>query len=94
MRRKFFGLAFSTLFLALCFPTQAQQPKKIPRIGYLALRDAASDSNRSEAIRLVLRKLGYIEGQNIVTEYRYAEGKFDRVPELVAELIRMKISSW
>ena len=91
MRRKFFGLALSTLFLALCFPAQAQQPKKIPRIGYLALNDAASDSNRSEAIRLVLRKLGYIEGQNIVTEYRYAEGKFDRVPELVAELIRMKI---
>jgi len=70
---------------------QAQQPKKIPRIGYLAATDPASDSARSEAIRLALRELGYIEGQNIATEYQYAEGKPDRLPELVAKLVRLKV---
>ena len=54
---------------------QAQQPKKVPRIGYLWTNDPASDSTRAEAIRLALRELGYIEGQNIAIEYRYAEGK-------------------
>ncbi len=53
----------------------AQQPKKLPRIGYLSAVDAASESARSEAIRLALRELGYIEGQNIAIEYRYGEGK-------------------
>ena len=57
---------------------QAQQPKKVPRIGYLSASDPATDSARSEAIRLALRELGYIEGQNIAIEYRYAEGKHDR----------------
>ena len=52
---------------------------------------AASDSARSEAIRLALRELGYIEGQNIASEYRYAEGKPDRYPELAAELVRLKV---
>ena len=50
---------------------EAQQPKKVIRIGYLSPRDAASESTRAEAIRLALRELGYIEGQNIATEYRY-----------------------
>ena len=53
--------------------------------------DAASESIRSEAIRLALRELGYIEGQNIAIEYRYAEGKRDRFPELAAELVRLKV---
>ena len=70
---------------------EAQQPKNVPRIGYLSGRDAANESARSEAIRLALRKLGYIEGQNIATEYRYAEGKPDRYPELLAELVRLKV---
>ncbi|MGI0025026.1 MAG: ABC transporter substrate-binding protein [Nitrososphaera sp.] len=69
----------------------AQQPKKVFRIGYLSSGDAASDSARSEAIRLALRELGYIEGQNIAIEYRYAEGKLDRLPELAAELVRLKV---
>jgi putative ABC transport system substrate-binding protein len=69
---------------------QAQQPKRIPRIGYLAATDRASDSIRSEAIRLALRELGYIEGQNIAFEYRYGEGKPDRYAELAAELVRLK----
>ena len=70
---------------------QAQQPKKVPRIGYLSSFDPATESTRSEAIRLALRELGYIEGQNIAIEYRYAEGKVDRFPELAAELVRLKV---
>ena len=61
------------------------------RIGYLSSVDAASESARSEGIRLALRELGYIEGQNIAIEYRYAEGKNDRLPELAAELVRLKV---
>jgi hypothetical protein len=68
---------------------QAQPPKKVPRVGYLSVSDAAGESSRSEAIRLALRELGYIEGQNIAIEYRYAEGKLDRVPELAAELVHL-----
>ena len=70
---------------------EAQQPKKVSRIGYLSPGDPASESARSEAIRLALRELGYIEGQNIAIEYRYAEGKRDRFPELAAELVRLKV---
>ncbi len=70
---------------------QAQQSKKIPRIGYLSTLDQARDSGRFQAIRLGLRELGYIEGQNITIEYRYAEGKQDRLPELVNELVRLKV---
>ena len=62
----------SDLFLNLA---EAQQPKKVQRIGYLSAADAATESARSEAIRLALRERGYMEGQNIASEYRYAEGK-------------------
>jgi putative tryptophan/tyrosine transport system substrate-binding protein len=79
------------VLLAVAVIAEAQQPKKIPRIGYLSAQYPATDSVRSEAIRLNLRKLGYIEGQNIATEYRYAEGKQDRFPELVAELVSLKV---
>jgi putative tryptophan/tyrosine transport system substrate-binding protein len=58
----------------------AQQPTKIPRIGYLSNTDPASESGRFEAIRQALRERGYIEGENIAIEYRYAEGKQDRAP--------------
>jgi putative ABC transport system substrate-binding protein len=69
----------------------AQQPKKVPRIGYLSNADPATDSARAEGIRLALRDLGYIEGQNIVFEYRYASGKRDRAAGLAAELVRLKV---
>ena len=69
----------------------AQQPKKILRIGYLGATDAGGESIRSEAIRLALRERGYIEGQNIAIEYRYAEGKRERFPDLAAELVRLKV---
>jgi putative ABC transport system substrate-binding protein len=81
----------ATFFLTTASLAEAQQPKKVPRIGYLAPRDAASESTRSEPIRLALRERGYVEGQNIATEYRYAEGKLDRLPELAAELVRLKV---
>jgi putative tryptophan/tyrosine transport system substrate-binding protein len=70
---------------------EAQQPKKMPRIGYLSSLDQTRDSTRSGAIRLALRELGYVEGQNIASEYRYAEGKRDLAPELAAELVRLKV---
>jgi putative tryptophan/tyrosine transport system substrate-binding protein len=70
---------------------EAQQPKKIQRIGYLAGSDAAGESNRAAAIRQGLRDLGYIEGQNIVIEYGFAEGKWDRFGEIAAELVRLKV---
>ncbi len=78
--------------LITCFVSaEAQQPKKVTRIGYLTPLNPATESTRSEAIRLALRELGYIEGQNIAIEYRYAEGKRDRLPELAAELVRLKV---
>ena len=79
------------VLLAVCFSAEAQQPKKVPRIGFLSTFDPATDSTRYEAIRLALRERGYIDGQNIVTEYRYAQGKLDRLPELAAELVRLKV---
>ncbi len=70
---------------------QAQQPKKVPRIGYLAVSSAAAHAPRTEGFRQGLRELGYIEGKNIVIEQRYAEGNLDRLPELAAELVRLKV---
>jgi putative ABC transport system substrate-binding protein len=69
----------------------AQQPKKVYRLGYLSSGDPSSESVRAEAIRKPLSELGYREGQNIGIEFRYAEGKFDRHPELAAELVRLKV---
>jgi ABC-type uncharacterized transport system substrate-binding protein len=91
MKRKISILAVSAMLFALCVPAEAQQPKKVPRIGYLSSFDAARDSARAEAIRLALRELGYVEGQNIAIEYRYGEGNRDRYPELAAELVRLKV---
>jgi putative ABC transport system substrate-binding protein len=69
----------------------AQQPKKAFRIGYLVTGNSTSEYTRSERIRQHLRELGYIEGQNIAIEYRYGDGKLDRMPELAAELVRLKV---
>jgi putative ABC transport system substrate-binding protein len=80
-----------TVFLLTVSSTEAQQPKKVPRIGYLSLLDPASESIRVEGIRQRLRALGYIDGQNIATEYRSAEWQLDRLPALAAELVRLKV---
>ena len=91
MRKTVISFALTALFYALCLPVWAQQPKKVPRIGYLSESEPARESARAEAIRLALHELGYVEGQNIAIEYRYAEGKRDRYPELAAELVRLKV---
>ena len=91
MRYKAIAFLLLALAIASVNLTEAQQPKKVARLGYLSNTDAATDSARAERIRLALRELGYIEGQNIAIEYRYAEGKFDRLPELAAELVRLKV---
>jgi putative ABC transport system substrate-binding protein len=91
MRKTITGFALSTLLFALGVSVDAQQPKKVPLIGYLSPLDPATESARAEGVRLALREHGYVEGQNIATEYRYSEGKRGRFPELVAELVRLKV---
>src|SRR5262245_18927924 len=90
-KRKLSSFALCAMLLALWLPAEAQQPKKVQVIGYLSLTDPATDSPRAEAIRLALRERGYIEGQNIAIEYRYAEGKNDRLPGFATELVRLKV---
>ena len=91
MKKQIIALAFGVTLYAVCFSAEAQQPTKVPRLGYLSPVDPASDSPRAEGIRLALRELGYIEGQNIAIEYRYAEGRPDRESGLAAELVRLKV---
>jgi len=91
MIKKILVYLLATFFLTTASLAQAQQPKKVSRIGYLSAGDPTSDSAGAEAIRQALRERGYIEGQNIAIEYRYGEGKPDRYPELLAELVRLKV---
>ena len=91
MKKKIIGLTFCALLLALCSLAQAQQPPKTPRIGFLGATSPSTIRVRLEAFRNGLRELGYVEGKNLVIEYRYAEGKLDRVPALAAELVRLKV---
>jgi putative ABC transport system substrate-binding protein len=83
------GVALGALLFALRVPAHAQQAKKVPRIGFLS----ASRQPWDEAFRQGLHKLGYVEGQNITIEYRYAEGKFARLPDLAGELVRFKVDA-
>jgi putative ABC transport system substrate-binding protein len=76
---------------AFCYSAEAQQPNKIPRIGVLFATVASQQASRAEAFKQGLNELGYIEGRNIKTEYRYAEGKLDRLPGLAEELVRLKV---
>jgi putative ABC transport system substrate-binding protein len=80
------ALLVSSVYLA-----EAQQPKKVFRIGYLSSGNPTTESARAEGLRLALRDLGYIEGQNIAIEYRFAEGRPDRESGLAAELVRLKV---
>ena len=90
MMRQIFWVPLCALLLALGVPVEAQQPKKISRVGYLAAVSAAADAPRLEAFRQGLRDLGYIEGQNMIIEYRHESGGFERLPELAAELVGQK----
>jgi putative tryptophan/tyrosine transport system substrate-binding protein len=93
MRRKIFVGLLATVLLTTAPPTQAQQPAKFHQIGYLSTDSPSTIAARIEAFRQGLRELGYVEGKNIVIEWRFAEGKADRLPGLVAELVRLKVDA-
>src|SRR4051812_15966758 len=83
--------AAGVLCFALCVSAQAQQAKKIYRIGYLSALDPSVESARAEAIRLALRDIGYVEGRNIAIEYRYTNGKIENAAAAAAELARLNV---
>jgi putative ABC transport system substrate-binding protein len=91
MRRNVMCLTLCAMLLALSASAQAQRPGKIPRIGFLTAGSPSVFPGRIEAFRQGLRELGYEEGKNIVIEWRYSEGKLDRLPTLAAELVRLKV---
>src|SRR5262244_2073862 len=92
MNKKLVCFALCATLFAVCFPAQAQQAKKVSRIGFLAVSgDHNTPGPWVEAFRQGLRDLGYTEGKNIVVEYRYIEGKLNRIPSLVAELVQLKV---
>ena len=86
-----FAFAITAILVALCSHAAAEPPAKVYRIGYLQAPPPSAVASRTEAFRQGLRALGYIEGKNIVVEWRFAEGKLDRVPGLVAEFVRLKV---
>jgi ABC-type uncharacterized transport system substrate-binding protein len=85
------SILIAVVLFAVGVIAEAQQPLKVPRIGFLSAVSPSSISPRTEAFRQGLRELGYVEGKSIVIEYRWAEGKFDRLPDLAAELVRLKV---
>jgi putative tryptophan/tyrosine transport system substrate-binding protein len=91
MKKKITFLTLCALLLALCSSATAQQPPKVQRIGYLTANSSSVELPRVDAFRQGLRALGHIEGQNIVIEYRFTDGKFERLPDLAAELVRLKV---
>jgi putative ABC transport system substrate-binding protein len=91
MRTKILGFVLRALLLALCLPAEAQQPAKVPHIGYLVFNPLTSQVARVEALRQGLRELGYVEGRNIVIDWRSADGKLERLSALAAELVRRKV---
>jgi putative tryptophan/tyrosine transport system substrate-binding protein len=91
MHRRITVLALCAPLLELSVPAAGQQPAKVPRIGLLIASSLSLASPRVEAFRQGLQDLGYVEGKNIVIEYRYGEGKPDRLPTLAAELVSLKI---
>ena len=91
MTKQILGFVLSAMLFAVGGSAEAQQPVGIPRIGILAPLSVSSFSGRLEGLRKRLRELGYVEGENIVIEYRYAEGKPERLPELATELVQLKV---
>jgi putative tryptophan/tyrosine transport system substrate-binding protein len=91
MIKTIIGLALGSILLALGLSAEAQQPTKMARIGYLSPGDPVSRVYRIEAFRQGLKELGYVEGKNIVIEYRFAEARPERLPELARELVALKV---
>jgi len=92
MSKKIVGLALGAVLLALSFPAGAQQPAKVPRVGYISVSGTPDKPGQYvEAFRKGLRDLGYVEGKNILVEYRYVEGRLDRYPSLAAEFVQLKV---
>jgi len=91
MNKKIYWLALGAMLFALCMPAEAQQPTKIPRIGYLSGSSPSTSPARRKAFQQGLHELGYVEGKNMIIEWRFAEEKFDRLPALAAELVRLKV---
>jgi putative ABC transport system substrate-binding protein len=96
MKRKVSRVTLCAMLFALCLSAEAQQPTTAPRIGFLSRELHPSDSRaaeprRLEAFRQGLRELGYIEGKNLIIEYRYAEGRPERLQVLAEELVRLKV---
>jgi putative ABC transport system substrate-binding protein len=87
MKKNLFQLTLWALLFALCFPAEAQQPKKVPRIGFVS----GSPGPDVQGFQQGLRELGYVEGKNILVEYRYYEGVTERSPSLVTELVQFKV---
>jgi putative ABC transport system substrate-binding protein len=85
------SILIALTMLAVAVTVEAQQPKKVPRIGYLGAASLSANAARTEAFRQGLRELGYVEGKNIFIEWRYGEGKRDRMPAFAAELVRLKV---
>jgi putative ABC transport system substrate-binding protein len=85
------AILLGALLFALCVPAEAEQSGKVPRIGVLISASPSIASRRIQAFQQGLRELGYVEGKNIAFEYRYADGKLEPVPELAAELVRLKV---
>src|SRR5438477_6129077 len=91
MNKKIFISILAVFILAFGQPVEAQQTKEIPRIGFLQAQSASTASARVEGFRQGLHERGYTEGKNITIEYRYAEGRLERLPDLAAELVRLMV---
>src|SRR6516162_5885631 len=87
------SILFAGALLAVAVIVEAQQPMKVPRIGFLSSTSASAILSRTEAFRQGLRELGYLEGKNISVDYRYAEGNEKRERDLAAELVRLKVKA-
>jgi putative ABC transport system substrate-binding protein len=91
MKKEITVLALCVMLVALCSSAQAQQPKKPPRLGYLSSTDPSSESKRANVIRMGLRDIGYLDGQNLIIEYRYGGGKVERLRGLAEELVALNV---
>ena len=89
--KRIFSFALCAMLFAICFSAEAQQPTKIIRIGFLDASTASGMAGLVETFQQEMRKLGWTEGKNITIEYRFAEQKNERLPELAADLVRLKV---